>query len=175
METVDINSIICNWYTYNATHCRRNIQLDPKNKCNLCSMHKQLFTTTFLLPDSELCEVYKDIHIIPRSYRHLKSVMKELCNDDCTVDIIVKGGIAEEADISESEYITLLSDDSKYYYPSSNNTYPKNCNKTKDVKIVLKKYCENKSVIKYNDSHYCEECYKKLKTVPKLSIALRLF
>lgn len=167
-EPINIQDVICNWCTYNGTHCRRNIALDSKNGIKFCSMHMQLYGT-FSLPNIDTCEIQKDIFIVPRSYKHVKLVMKELGYEDDIVDVKTKGGIIEEANISDEECIVLLSDDTRYPYAHD----PKNKNKLKDIKIILKKYCENKSSIKYNDVNYCEECYKQLKNTLKLSIALR--
>lgn len=162
----DIQNIICNWCTYNGTHCRRNILIDSKSKIKFCAMHKQLYNI-YSLPVSDMCETEKYVTIIPRSYKHVHLIMRDLGYEDDIVDVKITGGSIEEANISNEDYILLLSDDTKYFYNQTSK------NKALDLRIKLRKYCDKKSLIRYNDVNYCEECYKQLKNVLKLSIALQ--
>lgn len=167
MYTSDITNIICNWSSYNGSHCRRNINHND-NKCinRFCTLHKELLNDyTKLNEIDELCETFEEIKIVPRSYKHLKSVMSSINNDDDIVDIYMKGGFVEEGDISNNSYIVLLSDNCKYYYADK-----KGQNKAKDIKVVLKRYCENNCTVGVRDIKYCEDCYKKLKNVPRLTV-----
>ena len=91
--------------------------------------------------------------------------MKKICNEDDKVDVYIKGGYPEEADISNKEYVLLLADNTKYYY-----TAKRGQTKAKDLRVMLRYFCSNDSVIMIKDVKYCEECYKKLKNVPNLSL-----
>jgi hypothetical protein len=159
--------IICNWSTYN-THCRRNIKHTDKCINKFCSLHKELMEEYKKFNDSdELCETFQEIKIVPRSYKHIKSVMSSINNEDDTVQVYMSGGLIEDADITCSEYIELLSDNCRYYYNPR-----KGQNKVKDLKVILKRYCDNNCIVSVGDIKYCENCYKKLKNVPKLSVII---
>jgi len=167
---VDIASIICNWSTYKGSHCRRNIhQNDVKDKdktpSRYCILHKDLIVDYKKITEEELCETFEEIKIVPRSYKHIKSVMASMDNEDDIVEVFMTGGSIEEADISNNGYIILVSDNCKYYYESK-----KGSKNAKDLKIILKRYCKNNCVVSVSDIKYCEECYKKLKNVPKISV-----
>jgi hypothetical protein len=168
VEDISINAVICNWSTYKGTHCRRNI-LPTKcpGKINFCAMHVILIKDFTRMSDPGiLCDTFADIKLVPRSYAHIKSVMKEISNEDNIVDVFC-GGSSERAKITKN-YILILSDSSKYYYTdhkSNEGNY-----KARNLKLLLKKYCDGISVIKYNEVQYCEECYKKTKTLPKISL-----
>ena len=53
--------IICNWSSYNGSHCRRNIMAG--GKCGkFCAMHQELISEyTFLKNSDELCETSEEI------------------------------------------------------------------------------------------------------------------
>lgn len=159
----NMQEIICNWSSYNGSHCRRNI-----NNAKFCIMHKKLIEDFNLLDDSQdnLCETSEEIKIVPRNFRHLKCIMLGLQNEDTRVDVYMAGGLIEEADISNEDFIVLLSDSCRYYY------YPpsKSDKNARDLKIILKKHCPNNCVVSVRSIKYCEECYKKLKNVPRLSV-----
>lgn len=174
MSELKMDKIICNWCTYSAIHCRRNVEHDTNSDYNFCSLHKHHFQVFFADKDpNSVCEVSKEVSVCPRTYKHLQTVLKEFKYDDTIVEVKTKGGISEEADVSEHEYIMLMSDDTRYYYQREDGSFPKKCNRTKDLKVVLKKICTNESVIKYNNMNLCESCFKKNKQVPLLSIVLK--
>jgi len=165
-----IKNIICNWTTYKGTHCRMNINHnhDHTHKCSskFCTLHNELIQDFQIINNSdELCETFEEIKIVPRSYKHIKSVMASMDNEDDNVDVYMAGGHIEEANIANSDYIILLSDNCRYYYKPVKG-HPK----AKDLKIILKRYCQNESIINVRDIKYCEDCYKKLKNVPRISV-----
>ena len=77
-----------------------------------------------------------------------------------------EGNYGEEADISNKDYITLNSDNTNFYY-----TPQRGQNKAKDLKVILKEYCQSVGIINFSHTRYCEECYKKtLKEAPRISL-----
>ena len=173
-DILEALSVICHWSTYHGTHCRRTIHQPTKGtQVTLCPLHKELSVDYEKTDEGQLCEVNNEIKIVPRSYKHLKSVMKQLNNEDELIEVITKetvGGLVEEADMSEVDYIKLLSDDARYYYSSSERGQKR----AKDLKVVLRKYCPNNAVIRARGGVYCEDCYKILKNVPKVSVIREL-
>lgn len=174
---IDSMNVICHWSSYKGSHCRRNVH---NNK--LCPMHLELIKEYRIASAGTLCDTSQMIKICPRSYQHLKSVMRQLKNDNCIVDVIHKdtvGGLTEEADISNETYIQIISDDTKYYYNCNNSK-----NHVKNLKIVLKQYCVNTAVVSIGIKDikgtkcldgtafrsFCEQCYKKQLNVPKISV-----
>jgi hypothetical protein len=165
-ELCDVLSVICHWSTYHGTHCRRTINGKGQK---LCSLHRELiedYSKLDITSDEEkYCDNFQELKVVPRNYKHIKSVMKSLDNEDNLVEVFMTGGFVEEADISEQYYITLLSDNSKYYYNAKKGDY-----KAKDLKVILRRYCSNDPIITARGANYCEGCYKKLKNVPKYSV-----
>lgn len=173
-DLLDVLAVICHWSTYNGTHCRGTIATGGKlQKQSLCKLHKELikeYTITPKTPNPKdsniLCDHTQDLKVSPRSYVQLMSIMKSLgIEDTYTVDIQLQGGLIEEADITNEEYILLVSDNAKYMYSPK-----KGERKAKDLKIMFRKFCGKNSVIFTRECNYCEDCYKKLKNVPKLAV-----
>lgn len=162
----DILSVICHWVTYKGTHCNRTVERNEK-KFKLCKLHNEL-SREYLPVIIGLCEVSETIKIVPRSYKHLKSVMKQMQYDQDEIEIQMKnttGELKEEAIILEN-CIKILSDDMEYYFNAR-----KDQKSAKNLKVVLKKFCPNTtSIIKTREKEYCEECYMKLQNVPKISV-----
>lgn len=157
-------SVICYWGSYEGTRCRRNVERGEK----FCAMHLEFLQDYKVLKENEdvLCSMKTPIKIEPRSYKHLMSVMKQLNTSGTTVDVMIKNsvGLVEEADISDDQYICLLSDDSKYYYHDEKARL-----KAKQLRVLLTKFCDNPAVVRCkDDEQYCETCYKRLDHVPIL-------
>jgi len=113
----------------------------------------------------KLCETFEELKIIPRSYKHLKSILKSMNNHDDSIEVYTKGGILEEADISDEEYIELASDSCKFYY---SDTKKKNQHSVKELKVKIIKYCYNNCEVNYKGLRYCEDCFKKIPNVPRI-------
>lgn len=160
------DNVVCNWMTYKGNHCRKNTLKNGKTSCKYCLMHKEIINDYKKVKKSdELCETFKEIKMIPRSHKHIKHIMASMDNDDDIVQVYMSGGLIEDADISHELYILLLSDNSKFYYNGKRGQL-----KAKNLKIVLRKYCQNNSCVDVRGSLYCEECYKKLGNVPRLNL-----
>ena len=163
-DSLDVLSVVCHWSTYKGTHCRRT----KDNKIGLCSLHQELMIDyEYIRNPEEPCEVYSDVKIVPRSYKHLRTIMNSLKVVGNQVDVCIKGntgGLAEEADITNEDYIRIVSDSSKYYY----NPVSRTDLRAKDLKVVLRKYCPEEAVVHARGLLYCEACYKKLPNRPLL-------
>ena len=113
----------------------------------------------------------KKFRVIPRSQKHLYVVMTGLGyevdedREPPLIDVYMPGGLIEEANIFHPNYIMLMSDSCKYYYAPKTGD-----RKAKDLKIILRKHCTGTGVVEYNEMKYCEECYKKIKNVPRISV-----
>lgn len=172
IETFNAMSVICNWSTYHGTHCRRTIEQPTKGKkVTLCPLHKELINDFKRVDKDEghFCESSKKIKFVPRSYKHLRYQLDKMNNKSYNLDVIIQGTVGElteEADISNEEYIQVLSDDVKYYY----NPDSKTKKHAKNLTIVLKHFCPNDADVYARGEYYCQECYKKLKNVPKYSV-----
>ena len=130
-----------------------------------CNLHRELIAGYSLIKDDDLCETFKEIRVTPRSHKHIKTIMAAMGNEDDIVQVYLSGGSIEDANISNSDFIILDSDNSKFYYNPKRGQ-----NKAKDLKIILKEYCKNNSIVLYSGIKYCEECYKRLKDVPRISL-----
>lgn len=161
-----MSKLICDWTTYKGNHCKKLLSYeDEKSAFMFCDIHRDVILRYSKSNVDELCEKFTDIKVSPRSYQHLRSVMNSLNNEDDTVQVYLAGGLTEEADISNEYYISLNSDNSRFYYNPKRGQ-----RKSEDLKIMLRKYCQNNSIIKYDGICYCEECYKNLKDVPRISL-----
>jgi len=154
------NQIVCDWSTYKGSHCKKIV-----NGTKFCDLHNDLINSYSKICCDDFCETFKEIKIVPRSYKHIKAIMSGMKNEDDIVQVYLAGGSIEEADISNMDFIVLNSDNSKFFYLPKRGQ-----NKAKDLKIILRDYCQNNSVISLKGVKYCEECYKKLKDVPRISI-----
>lgn len=166
----NIEDVICSWSTYKNTHCRRNINF-IKNKTNrLCKEHCEHIKHFKLIVDEDTCSKQDTHKIIPRSYKHLRLVMEQYkLYDDIVIAHTDTNNIDEEADITNENYITILTDDTKYFYDKI-----KNEKHVSELKLVLTHFCNNKPVVCYMGNNYCEDCYKKILNVPKLSILKKI-
>jgi hypothetical protein len=164
-----MSRIICDWTTYKGSHCKRIIGGDVDNKLlRFCDLHRDLIAEYTRIVDQpeELCEIFKEIKVVPRSFKHIKTIMSSLDNEDDSVQVYLAGGCIEEADISNSDYIVLLSDNSRFYYVPKRGQ-----NRAKDLKVILREFCQHNCIINYGGTKYCEECYKnKVKDGPRISI-----
>lgn len=165
-----MSKFICEWSTYKGNHCKKFISNKDNDKYNghkFCDKHIDLMSEyTRIHNTDDICETFKEIKLTPRSYKHVKNIMSSLgYEDENNVDVYLSGGCIEEADISNTEYILLVSDNSRFYY-----NHKRGQHKSKDLKIILKEYCKNQSVISTREIKYCEECYKKIIDVPKISL-----
>ena len=170
IKNMIIDHPICHWTTYSGSHCRRTIVPGKKDdeKIHFCSLHKQLILDyKYTKKSDELCDTYETIKVTPRSYKHIRSVMNNMGNEDDLVNVYMVGGLVEEADLSDHKCVTILSDDYKYYYKPTRGQP-----KAKNIKIILKRYCQDNSIITIDGTKYCEECYKKIKGVPKISVLM---
>ncbi len=171
LETLNAMSVICHWSSYHGTHCRRTIQQPGKGtKVTLCPLHQELVVDykRFCSDEGIFCDTSKKIKFTPRSYKHLKYQLDKLNNHNVNLDVIIKGTVGElteEADISNNEYIEVLADEEKYYYKPE-----KGQKKVRDLTVILREYCQHNAVIEARGENYCEECYRKLKNVPKISV-----
>lgn len=157
---------MCSWSTYKGNHCKKIITRICENQI-FCDLHRILITEYLKNKEDsdELCETFKEIKITPRSHKHIKFIMDGLNNEDENVQVYLAGGSIEEANITNMDYIVLNSDNSKFYYAPKRGQ-----NRAKDIKIIFREFCKSNSVIIFNDTKYCEECYKKLKDVPRISL-----
>lgn len=162
------HSIICAWSTYKGSHCKRLIHRGDEGQ-KFCELHANLISeyTRIKSDEVDLCETFKDIKLVPRNQRHVKYVMTSLgYEDEETVQVYLAGGSVEEADITNYEYIILNSDNTCFYY-----NVRKGQNKAKDLKIMLREFCKNDALIKFGETRYCEDCYRKtLKDAPRISL-----
>lgn len=167
-RSASTRQIICEWTTYKGSHCKRiTSELDYKKRI-LCPVHSDLMTNyTKVETEGELCETHKNMYVVPRSLQHIRCIMTSLGNDDDIVDVRFAGGSMEKADISNSDFILLISDNSRFFYNAK-----KGQKRASGLKIELVNYCQNDAVVKFNNVCYCEECYKKLKDVPRISLVL---
>ncbi len=162
--------MLCSWTTYKGggNHCKKLVSdfETDKQSIRFCNLHRELICEYSKIEEdsNELCETYKDIKIVPRSYKHLRAVMSSFGNEDDIVEVY-SSGCNEEANISNSDYIVLNSDNSKFYYNPKRGQ-----NKAKDLKVLLRAYCQNNCVVNFKQTKYCEECYKKIKDAPRISI-----
>lgn len=165
IKEFSVKDEICDWITYDNKQCKRH-SVACHGDYKFCKLHKKMLNDYKINNDSEeLCESYKKVKIIPRSYKHIKYFMRDIDNEETIVNICFPGGCTEEADISNDEYILLLSDDSKYYYK-----YERGDLKAKDLRLLLKKYCKNNGKINIDGVIYCKDCYKNIKNSPKLHL-----
>jgi hypothetical protein len=166
-----MSRVICDWTTYKGNHCKKIISGCNDDKCSkqlhmFCDLHRDLIIEyTRVIEKEELCETFKEIKITPRSLKHIKSIMTSINNDDDTAQVYLAGGSIEDADITNTDFIVLNSDNSRFYYNPKRGQ-----NRAKDLKIILREFCKSNCVIGYNGTKYCEECYKKLKDVPRISL-----
>jgi len=152
---------ICAWTTYKGNHCKKT---STGSEGKFCLVHCELIKE-YSKVKTELCETSKEIKVEPRNKKHLKTIMKQLNNEDDIVQVCLAGGSIEEAHIDNVDYILLDSDNSRFYYRPERGQY-----RAKNLKVILRSYCENHSTVKVGNVHYCEECYKKLKDVPRISL-----
>ncbi len=171
-----MNRVVCDWTTYKGSHCKKIISgtIDDYNddECKqlhrFCDVHRDLIVGYSRITETgeqDLCETFKEIKINPRSHKHIKSIMNSLNNDDDTVQVYLVGGSIEEADITNTDYIVLNSDNSRFYYIPKRGQ-----NRAKDLKIILRDFCQHNCTVSYGGTKYCEECYRKnLKDAPRIS------
>lgn len=151
---------ICKWITYANKRCRKITDKD------FCRVHHKLLEDYEYLESAEdadgselVCETASTIKVVPRSREHLVSVMKKIgLEEELNVEIIFPGGSIESGEISAEDYIEMF-DKTRYYYENDSKT--KGLKKTKDIKVILEKYCQEDPVVRYNEVCYCKECYVK--------------
>lgn len=165
IKDLSVKDEICDWITYENKQCKRH-SICNYGSYKFCKLHKKKIADYKINKNPEdLCDSFENVKVIPRSHKQIKYFMKEIDNEETIVKVLFPGGCVEEADISEDDYILLLSDDSKFYY-----NYKRGDFKAKDLKLLLRKYCKNESVIEIGNTKYCEECYMKIKNFPKLEL-----
>jgi hypothetical protein len=156
---------ICSWSTYNLGNCKKVI-----SKVKFCELHGEIIQRYKKLEENDLCQTSRKIKLCPRSYKQIKEIMKSMNNEDDIVDVYLAGGVIEEANLSNPEYIELVSDSAKFYYNPQ-----KGQKKADKLKIILVEYCQNQSIVSFDNVEYCETCFKKLKDVPKISLIYNTF
>lgn len=165
IKDLSVRDEICDWISCSGKRCKKQ-SLSMYGDYKFCKLHKKMIKDYVLNEETEeLCDSFMDIKIIPRSHKQIKYFMKEIDNEEIIVKVLFPGGCKEEADISENEYISLLSDDSRYYYKHERGYL-----KARDLRLLLRKYCKNDGIIEINGTKYCEECYKKNKNSPKIEL-----
>jgi hypothetical protein len=92
--------------------------------------------------------------------------MESIDNYDDYVTVIVNGG-QEEADISNTDYILLMSDDARFYYNPKIRQ-----NKAKNLKVILRSCCKDLGIINFDNKTMCKECYEKNKDYPRISLLI---
>jgi hypothetical protein len=167
-----MSQIVCAWTTYKGSHCKRIVQSDDKNcdkNCvRFCNLHSELIAEYQKLEedDDSFCETFKEIRVTPRSYKHIKTIMQSMQNEDDIVQVYLSGGSIEDANITNSDYLILDSDNSKFYYNPRRGQ-----NKAKDLKVILNDHCKNKAIVCFSGTKYCEDCYRtKIKDAPRISL-----
>lgn len=164
IKKMSLSNEMCDWNTNNGGRCRKNC-VDYVGENKYCGVHTKLITDYEKEREENRCETYKNTKIIPRSKKQLEYIMGKNNNEDTIVEVIFPGGAVEEADISDPDYIFLLSDNTRFYYNG-----PKGERKSKELKIISRDHCKNESCVIFNDTRYCEECYRKIKNAPKLKL-----
>ncbi len=163
LNDIKIKEEICDWVTQDNRRCRKG-SVASVGDHKFCKIHKRNIKEFCINENTEeFCDFYKNLKIIPRSHKQIKHIMKENDNEETIVDVQFPGGCVEQADITESGFILLLSDNSKYFYKPQRGDL-----KAKDLKVLIRKYCKNSGTIEMNEEKYCEDCYKKNKNNPKL-------
>jgi len=160
----EVSTTICEWSSYKEVRCK------SKSNGKLCDKHAILIKDYKLLDpkNNEDCLTQTNVKIEPRSYYHLKMMMKKYNYDTISLDIHFPGGNVEEGNITSEDYIEM-EDGTKYYY----ETHTRGEKKTKNIKILFINHCNNTPVISIGEHNYCKECYKKASTklnYPKLDI-----
>ncbi len=148
----------CQWVSTSNKKCSKN------TTSKLCAFHANLLDGCILQGDVP-CDIYEEIKFTPRSYKHLIHIMETNNNVGDYVDACVKGECIEEADISNSDFILMLSDDVKFYYESIRGE-----RKAKDLRIIIRKCCPEKAKVKHKNKNYCTTCYNKLKNAPSIDL-----
>jgi len=168
---------ICEWYNYCGQRCTKKSE---NNK--FCVTHQVLINDFKLVGLDEVdvnCDGVHKVKIVPRSREHIVDIKKKLNMTDDEmlsniIDVVVsnKSDITEEGLIEEDDYIELTADNAKYYYDSK---IVKGKHKSKELKILFTKYCDNRPIIKLEGSNsYCKDCYKEIgltkKFYPNLNV-----
>jgi hypothetical protein len=164
IKDLSVKDEYCDWKTVDGKRCRKQCS-GYKNDYKFCNVHIKIINDYEYKESTDTCETYKDIKIIPRSNKQVHYFMQKQNNEDDIVEVMFAGGAIEEADITNREYISLVADDERFYYNPDRGD-----RKAKELRIIAKDYCKNESCVIYNDTRYCEDCYKKLKGVPKISL-----
>lgn len=165
VKDLSVRDEICDWISCDGKRCKKQ-STSTYGDYKFCKLHKKMIKDYVVDEETEdLCDSFVNVKIIPRSHKQIVYFMKQIDNEETTVEVLFPGGCVEEADISESEYISLLSDDSRYYYK-----YERGDLKAKDLRLLLRKYCKNNGIIEIDGTKYCEDCYKKNKNYPKLDM-----
>lgn len=147
---------VCKWYSHKGTHCRLNT-LEFSEFCKIHSMYLSKTFKKFNEKQKEECSASSDVKIIPRSFNHVKEIMKKLGYDDPTVSVKVKGNdIIEDCNIENEEYIELDMDKTKYYYIKK-----KGLKNVGDLRLIFKDFCGHNADYVVDNTNYCEKCYIK--------------
>ncbi len=162
-----MQQVICAWTSYKGGFCKKIIVADPKRSVSFCTLHTEMsLKYSKVTGRNDQCETWKDIKVSPRSYRHIRSLMENMGYDDeDSIQVVFPGGSVEDANISNIDYICIDSDESKFYY-----NFVKGQKRTNSLKVLLRSFCKNEALISFGGVKYCEECYKKMKDVPRISL-----
>lgn len=155
---------ICEWSTNNEKTCKKQSEVFMNGR-KFCNKHKICLENFNVHVGDEICDTYSNIKLIPRSYEQVKYFMESVKNEDDTVDVYVSKGCIEEGNISDKRCITLTTDDSNFYYKPKRGE-----SNAKNLRILLRNYCNKKCEIIIENVKYCKECYEKIKNVPKFSL-----
>ncbi len=113
-----------------------------------CPYHTS-FSTDFDIIEGKRCSSSCMTEFVPVSYEQTKNILTVNHININERQRVVKP-YKTMANLSEPEHITL-DDDTVYNYGKE----------SKKIKLSIKSYCNNKSLIKYKDQYYCDICYEK--------------
>jgi len=113
-----------------------------------CPYHTSL-STDFDISEAKMCSSSYVTEFVPVSYEQTKNILTVNHINIKDHQRVVKPH-KTMADLSDPEYI-ILDDGTMYNYGKE----------SKKIKLSIRTYCNNKSLIKYKDQLYCKICYEK--------------
>ncbi len=113
-----------------------------------CPYHTSL-STDFDICEGKMCSSSCMTEFVPVSYEQTKNILAVNHINIKDHQRVVKPH-KTTADLSEPEHI-ILDDGTIYNYGKE----------SKKIKLSIRSYCNNKSLIRYKDQYYCNICYEK--------------